>query len=69
MKWLQSRAEIVIDPARCPHTAREFAEYEYALDKKTGEVMPGYIDANNHSIDAARYGMEPVWQHRGRENA
>ena len=69
MKWLQSRAEIVIDPARCPHTAREFAEYEYALDKKTGEVMPGYIDANSHSIDAARYGMEPVWQHRGRENA
>lgn len=34
MKWLQSRAEIVIDPVRCPWTAREFSEYEYAIDKR-----------------------------------
>lgn len=68
MKWLQSRAKIIIDPARCPHTAREFSEYEYALDKKTGDVQPGYIDADNHSIDATRYALESVWQKRGREN-
>ena len=64
MKWLQSRAEIVIDPVRCPWTAREFSEYEYAIDKKTGEVMPGYVDAANHSIDMARYALEDVWQSR-----
>ena len=60
---------IVIDPQRCPWTAREFSEYEYAIDKKTGDVMPGYVDAANHSIDMTRYAMEPVWQKRGVQNA
>lgn len=69
MKWLQSRDEIIIDPDACPSTAREFSEYEYGIDKRTGDVMPGYIDADNHSIDSVRYGMEPVWQHRGVINA
>lgn len=69
MKWLQSRAKIVIDPQRCPWTAREFSEYEYAIDKKTGDVMPGYVDAANHSIDMTRYAMEPIWQKRGVQNA
>ena len=69
MKWLQSRAKIVIDPQRCPWTAREFSEYEYAIDKKTGEVMPGFVDAANHSIDMTRYAMEDVWQKRGARNA
>ena len=41
MKGLQSRAKIVIDPKRCPTTAREFSEYEYAIDKKTNEVIFG----------------------------
>lgn len=69
MKWLQSRAKIVIDPVRCPHTAREFSEYEYPIDKKTQEVQNTYIDADNHSIDMARYAMETVWQKRGAQNA
>ena len=64
MKWLQQRAKIVIDPARCPATAREFSEYAYPRDKRTGEVMNSFIDADNHSIDMARYALEPVWQRR-----
>lgn len=28
IKWLQDLEEIVIDPKRCPNTAREFLEYE-----------------------------------------
>ena len=66
IKWLQSLAAIVIDPARCPETAKEFSEYEYERDPKTGEVLEGYPDAANHSIDAVRYAMEPVWKRRGR---
>lgn len=66
IKWLQSLAAIVIDPDRCPHTAREFSEYEYEVDPKTNEVLEGYPDAANHSIDAVRYAMEPVWKRRGR---
>lgn len=65
VKWLQSLAAIVIDPARCPETAKEFSEYEYERDPKTGEVLEGYPDAANHSIDAVRYALEPVWKRRG----
>lgn len=64
-KWLQSLACIRIDPVRCPDTAREFSEYEYERDKKSGEVLSGYPDANNHHIDAVRYGTERIWKRRG----
>ena len=65
MKWLQSLAKIVIDPARCPDTAREFAEYEYERDKRTGEVLQGYPDLDNHHIDAVRYALNRIWRRRG----
>lgn len=66
IKWLQSLNAIVIDPDRCPYTAQEFSEYEYEIDPKTNEVLEGYPDAANHSIDATRYALEPVWKRRGR---
>lgn len=65
IKWLQSLNSIIIDPERCPDTAKEFSEYEYERDPKTGEVLEGYPDAANHAIDATRYAMEPVWKRRG----
>lgn len=65
MKWLQSLKSIVIDPARCPDTAREFAQYEYERTKD-GEIMSGYPDRDNHHIDAVRYALEPVWRRRGK---
>ena len=65
MKWLQSLAAIVIDPARCPDTAAEFTAYEYARDPRTGTVLPGYPDVDNHHIDAVRYAVESVWRRRG----
>lgn len=60
VKWLATREKIVIDPARCPNAAREFVEYEHARDR-AGEVTNAYVDANNHTIDAGRYGMVPVY--------
>ena len=65
MKWLQSLTSIVIDPERCPDTAKEFSEYEYERDDKTGEVLEGYPDAANHHIDAVRYGTNMIWKRRG----
>ena len=56
MKWLQSLNAIVIDPHRCPDTAREFLSYRY----RDG----GYPDKNNHHIDAVRYATSTLW-HRG----
>lgn len=63
-KWLQSLTKIVIDPARCPDTYKEFTEYEYERTQN-GEITSGYPDANNHHIDAVRYGMEQVWKRKG----
>ena len=65
-KWLQSLTAIVIDPARCPDTVTEFSEYEYERDKKTGEVLQGYPDLNNHHIDAVRYATNRIWKRRGK---
>ena len=66
MKWLQSLATIIIDPGRCPDTAREFTEYEYERDPKTNEVLEGYPDVANHHIDAVRYGTNRIWKRRGK---
>ena len=65
MKWLQSLLKIVIDPVRCPETAKEFKKYEYELDKD-GNPTSVYPDKDNHSIDAVRYGLEQVWKKKGR---
>ena len=58
MRWMQNLGSIVIDPKRTPNIAREFSAYEYARDR-AGNFLPEYPDADNHEIDAARYGMEP----------
>lgn len=57
IKFLQNLEEIVIDNRRCPNAAREFSGYEYEKDK-FGNFISKYPDKNNHSIDAARYGIE-----------
>ena len=65
MKWLQSLEHIIIDPERCPDTVKEFTEYEYERDDKTGDVLPGYPDLDNHHIDAVRYATNRIWKRRG----
>lgn len=57
VKWLQDLEEIIIDPARCPETAREFTSYELDRDRE-GNFKAGFPDRNNHSIDAVRYACE-----------
>ena len=59
IRRMQEMREIVIDPARCPNAAREFARYEYARGPG-GAVIAAYPDRDNHLIDAARYALEPV---------
>lgn len=64
MKWLAGLAEIVIDPERCPASAKEFVTYEFEMNKD-GEYVAGYVDADNHCIDAVRYALVPIWKVRG----
>ena len=64
IKWLQGLRHIYIDKRRCPHTFREFTQYEYEMDKD-GNFISAYPDENNHSIDAVRYAMEKYANRRG----
>jgi len=64
IKWLQSLVEIIIDPVRCPETAEEFTTYEHERTKD-GEIISGYPDENNHSIDCARYATSNIWRRKG----
>lgn len=48
----------------CPDTAKEFSEYEYEVGRD-GTVLPGYVDADNHHIDAVRYAVNRIWMRRG----
>ncbi|MGN0619207.1 MAG: PBSX family phage terminase large subunit [Ruminiclostridium sp.] len=57
--WLQNLEQIVIDPVRCPNTAREFSRYELLPDGNGG-YRDGYPDKDNHTIDAVRYALEQV---------
>ncbi len=57
VKWLQDLEEIIIDPAHCPETAREFSGYELERDRE-GNFKAGYPDKDNHHIDAVRYACE-----------
>nr|DAR23503.1 MAG TPA: terminase large subunit [Caudoviricetes sp.] len=59
MRWLQELGEIVIDPARCPNTAREFSGYEYRQDRH-GNFLADYPDQDDHTIDATRYAVEAL---------
>lgn len=59
MKWLASRAAIVVDPNRCPNTVKEMSAYEFERDR-AGEFVSAYPDKDNHFIDALRYAL---WQH------
>ena len=64
IKWLQGLRHIYIDKRRCPKTYKEFVDYEYEQDRD-GNFISAYPDANNHSIDAVRYGLEKYWKRKG----
>ncbi|HHQ1471532.1 TPA: PBSX family phage terminase large subunit [Bacillus anthracis] len=56
-KWLADLEEIIIDPVRCPNTAREFENIDYETDRD-GNPKPRLQDKDNHTIDMVRYAME-----------
>lgn len=62
IKWLQDLEEIIIDPKRCPETAKEFYGYEYDGDGKGG-WKAAFPDRENHAIDAVRYSREDDMRH------
>lgn len=62
MKWLAGR-RIVIDPKRTPTVHQEYTQYEFEHDKN-GNLVTGYPDRDNHTIDATRYALEQYCNRR-----
>lgn len=61
---LKSYERIIVHP-RCPNTAREFALHSYKVDRLSGDVLPIFIDDNNHAIDSIRYAIDPIIRFAG----
>lgn len=58
LEWLDSLNRIIIDPYRCPNTAKEFEDSDYARDRD-GNLLP-LLDPKlpDHAIDSIRYATE-----------
>lgn len=56
INFLTNLEEIVIDPYSCPNTAREFNNYSLKQDSFKNPIG-GYLDKDNHTIDALRYAL------------
>lgn len=63
-RWLQHR-KIVIDPERTPESAREFQNYCYVVDRKTGEITSELPDRDCHTIDSCAYALDHLIYRRG----
>lgn len=48
--------DIVVHP-RCKQIADELRLYKYKIDKRTGQILPIIVDANNHYMDSIRYAL------------
>jgi len=59
IRFLRSFKEIVVHP-RCKGLIKEFRLYSYKVDRLTGDIRSGMVDANNHGIDALRYAVAPL---------
>jgi phage terminase large subunit len=55
--YLRSFDKIVIHE-RCKHAAEEARLYSYKVDSKSGDILNGIIDKNNHVIDGVRYSLD-----------
>jgi phage terminase large subunit len=61
--FIKSFDRVVIHP-RCTETYNEFCNYSYKQDRLTKDILPTILDANNHCIDAIRYGLEPIMKNQ-----
>lgn len=61
IEHMKSYDEIIVH-TRCKAVQTEMRLYSYKIDKKSGDVLPIVVDANNHYIDSIRYGIDPLIQ-------
>lgn len=63
VEFIKSFDKVVIHPDGI-HSANEFANYSYKVDRLSGDVLPTIDDNYNHVIDAIRYALEPIMKAR-----
>lgn len=63
VKWLADLEKIIVDPVRCPRSAKEFVNYALEVNRN-GDIISKYPDKDNHCIDATRYGLQRYVQSR-----
>lgn len=64
ISFMRSFKEIVVHP-RCARTVKEMGLYSFKVDRKSGDILPDLVDANNHAIDSVRYAINPLIKRRG----
>jgi phage terminase large subunit len=63
LDFLRRFKAINIDQHITPNIAREISEYRYA-ESKDGIVQELPVGKNDHTLDALRYAVEPLWKTR-----
>lgn len=64
IEHLRGYERIVIHP-RCKRAIQEARLWRYKTDPRTSEVLPKLHEGNDHTWDAARYGLAPFIKHAG----
>lgn len=64
IEYMKAFREIVVHP-RCEQVQAELRQYQYKVDRMSGEIRPEPVDAYNHFIDATRYALQPMIRQRG----
>jgi len=67
IEFLKSFEEIVIHE-RCKNTKYEFANFSYARDRLTDEILRKIVEKHDHAIDAITYALDDVMKNRKKLN-
>lgn len=59
VRHIRSYKKIIVHE-RCTDVAYEMQNYKHKVDKRSGDILPDIVDANNHCCDAIRYALQPI---------
>ena len=63
IEYLKTFDKIIIHK-RCVETIKEYSNYSYKVDERSGDITNNIEDKYNHCIDALRYALERLMKNR-----
>jgi phage terminase large subunit len=63
IEYIKGFSKVIIHPS-CKNIIEEFKRFSFKVDKRTNEVLPIVIDDFDHGIDAVRYALNSLIQHK-----